>query len=64
MLAREYPEMVNETGLAGQIDLGVRRAGGPKLTEMLDQAAGKALTTMTQNTPEFRRKIIDELLTE
>lgn len=63
MLSKEYPDLIKATGFEGLVGSGVARGvGGTKFTEMLDTAAGKVIGAATQNTPEFRRKIIDDLL--
>lgn len=57
ILEREYADIVKDTGFAGQTAVGLRKGAGTlfeKSMEVLGNVAG--------NTPDYRRKLLDDLL--
>lgn len=52
-----YPEVVKKTGFAGQTALGIKMSKGGITERAID-----LVEKMTDATPEFKRKILDELL--
>jgi hypothetical protein len=52
-----YPEVVKKTGLAGQVGLGVKMGGGGITERAID-----FVSDLAQASPEYKRKVLKELL--